>query len=71
MKRDLIYRFDMAYATTSSKALLVLFSLFQMVFALSPLLLLGYILFTAFESEEVENKKRNKKTDFDMAGHAE
>jgi len=42
-----------------------------MTIALSPLLLLGYILFTAFESEEVEDKKRNKKTDFDMAGHAE
>eukprot|EP00537_Pseudo-nitzschia_pungens_P003135 CAMPEP_0172356114 /NCGR_PEP_ID=MMETSP1060-20121228/446_1 /TAXON_ID=37318 /ORGANISM="Pseudo-nitzschia pungens, Strain cf. cingulata" /LENGTH=54 /DNA_ID=CAMNT_0013076039 /DNA_START=115 /DNA_END=280 /DNA_ORIENTATION=+ len=43
----------------------------KMTFALSPLLLLGYILFTAFESEEVEAKKRNKKTDFNMAGHSE
>lgn len=43
----------------------------KMTFALSPLLLLGYILFSAFESEELENKKRNKKSDFSMAGHAE
>eukprot|EP00534_Pseudo-nitzschia_fraudulenta_P002941 CAMPEP_0201118724 /NCGR_PEP_ID=MMETSP0850-20130426/2914_1 /ASSEMBLY_ACC=CAM_ASM_000622 /TAXON_ID=183588 /ORGANISM="Pseudo-nitzschia fraudulenta, Strain WWA7" /LENGTH=42 /DNA_ID= /DNA_START= /DNA_END= /DNA_ORIENTATION= len=42
-----------------------------MVFALSPLLVLAYILMTAFESDEAELKKRNKKTDFDMQGHAE
>ena len=43
----------------------------QIFFALSPLLVLGYILFSAFESEEAENKKRNKKTDFNLEGHAE
>jgi len=43
----------------------------KMVFALSPLLVLAYILMTAFESDEAELKKRNKKTDFDMQGHAE
>jgi len=42
-----------------------------MVFAVSPLLLLGYILLTAFETEEQEVNKRNKKSDFDMDGHAE
>jgi hypothetical protein len=42
-----------------------------MVFALSPLLLLGYILMTAFEDDDAELKKRNKKSDFDMDGHAE
>jgi len=42
-----------------------------MLFAISPLLALGYILATAFESEEVENKKRNKKSDFELEGHDE
>ena len=42
-----------------------------MIFALSPLLLLGYVLMTAFEDEDQELEKRNKKTDFDMDGHAE
>jgi hypothetical protein len=42
-----------------------------MIFAISPLLLLGYILMTAFETDEQELKKRSKKSDFDMDGHAE
>jgi len=43
----------------------------KMIFAISPLLLLGYILMTAFETEEQEVNKRNKKSDFAMDGHAE
>eukprot|EP00535_Pseudo-nitzschia_heimii_P003137 CAMPEP_0197173298 /NCGR_PEP_ID=MMETSP1423-20130617/290_1 /TAXON_ID=476441 /ORGANISM="Pseudo-nitzschia heimii, Strain UNC1101" /LENGTH=62 /DNA_ID=CAMNT_0042622093 /DNA_START=106 /DNA_END=294 /DNA_ORIENTATION=- len=43
----------------------------KFVFAMSPLLVLGYVLMTAFESEEDELTKRNKKTDFNMEGHAE
>lgn len=43
----------------------------QMIFALSPLLVLGYILATAFESDEQESRKRNKKSDFNMEGHSE
>ena len=39
--------------------------------AVSPLLALGYVLLQAFESEEVENVKRNKKSDFNLEGHAE
>jgi hypothetical protein len=40
-------------------------------FAVSPLIVLGYILFSAFEPEEVEVKKRTKKSDFNLEGHAE
>ena len=43
----------------------------QLLFALSPLLALGYVLFSAFETEEQENRKRNKKSDFNLEGHAE
>jgi hypothetical protein len=43
----------------------------QLVFAISPLLVLAYILISAFESEEQEEKKRKKKTDFNLEGHAE
>ena len=42
-----------------------------MIFAISPLLALGYVLISAFESEEAENKKRNKKSDFNLEGHGE
>jgi hypothetical protein len=51
------------------------FSLFafrtQLVFAVSPLLALGYVLICAFEPEELEDKKRKKKTDFNLEGHGE
>eukprot|EP00521_Asterionellopsis_glacialis_P000906 CAMPEP_0195262344 /NCGR_PEP_ID=MMETSP0706-20130129/9702_1 /TAXON_ID=33640 /ORGANISM="Asterionellopsis glacialis, Strain CCMP134" /LENGTH=61 /DNA_ID=CAMNT_0040316413 /DNA_START=107 /DNA_END=292 /DNA_ORIENTATION=- len=43
----------------------------KIIFAISPLLALGYILMSAFESEENETKKRNKKTDFELEGHGE
>jgi hypothetical protein len=43
----------------------------QILFAVSPLLALGYVLFSAFESEEEEKSKRSKKADFNMEGHAE
>ena len=43
----------------------------QLVFAISPLLVLGYVLLSAFESEEAENRKRNKKSDFNLEGHGE
>jgi hypothetical protein len=43
----------------------------QLLFAVSPLIVLGYILLSAFEPEEVEKKKRNKKADFNLEGHAE
>lgn len=43
----------------------------QLLFAISPLLVLGYVLISAFEPEEVENKKRNKKSDFNLEGHGE
>jgi hypothetical protein len=41
-----------------------------MLVALSPLIALGCILYTAFESPEEEMKKRKKKG-FDMDGHSE
>ncbi len=43
----------------------------QMVFALSPLLGLAYVLATAFESDDAEYRKRHKKSDFNMEGHSE
>lgn len=43
----------------------------QLIVAMSPLLALAYVLISAFESEEEEAKKRNKKSDFEMEGHAE
>lgn len=43
----------------------------KILFAMSPLLALAYVLMTGFEDKEVEGKKRSKKTDFQMDGHAE
>lgn len=43
----------------------------QLFFAISPLLALGYVLVSAFEPEELEDKKRKKKTDFNLEGHGE
>ena len=44
---------------------------FQLIFAISPLLALGYVLMGAFESDDAEKRKRNKKSDFNLEGHAE
>jgi hypothetical protein len=38
---------------------------------MSPLLALAYVLYSAFESEEDEKTKRQKKADFNLDGHAE
>jgi len=38
---------------------------------MSPLLALAYVLYSAFESEEDERTKRQKKSDFSLEGHAE
>ena len=54
-----------------SSSVIFISAYIQMIFAISPLLLLGYILMTAFETDEQELKKRSKKSDFDMDGHAE
>eukprot|EP00569_Conticribra_weissflogii_P004704 CAMPEP_0171340882 /NCGR_PEP_ID=MMETSP0878-20121228/8846_1 /TAXON_ID=67004 /ORGANISM="Thalassiosira weissflogii, Strain CCMP1336" /LENGTH=61 /DNA_ID=CAMNT_0011843005 /DNA_START=148 /DNA_END=333 /DNA_ORIENTATION=+ len=43
----------------------------KLIFAMSPLLALFYIIYTGFEPEEVEKKKRLKKGDFELDGHAE
>ena len=43
----------------------------QLLFAISPLLALGYVLMMAFEDPEAENIKRRKKTDFQLEGHSE
>ena len=43
----------------------------QLLFAVSPLIVLGYILLSAFEPEELEKKKRSTKVDFNPEGHAE
>lgn len=38
---------------------------------MSPLLALFYIIYTGFEPEEVEKKKRAQRGDFQLDGHAE
>eukprot|EP00980_Cylindrotheca_fusiformis_P011884 scaffold2830_cov131-Cylindrotheca_fusiformis.AAC.5 len=43
----------------------------KLLFAVSPLLALGYVLISAFEPEELEDKKRKKKADFNLEGHGE
>lgn len=43
----------------------------QILFAFSPLLALGAVLMSAFETEDLEDSKRKKKGDFEMDGHGE
>eukprot|EP00567_Pseudictyota_dubia_P013518 CAMPEP_0197446548 /NCGR_PEP_ID=MMETSP1175-20131217/11479_1 /TAXON_ID=1003142 /ORGANISM="Triceratium dubium, Strain CCMP147" /LENGTH=62 /DNA_ID=CAMNT_0042977691 /DNA_START=115 /DNA_END=303 /DNA_ORIENTATION=- len=43
----------------------------KLLFALSPLLVLLYVLVSGFETEEMESAKRKKKGDFELEGHAE
>lgn len=44
---------------------------YQIIFAVSPLLVLGYILYTGFDDVDEEKKKRSTKTDFTLEGHDE
>jgi hypothetical protein len=43
----------------------------QIIFAVSPLLALGYVLMGAFEDGDAEQVKRKKKSDFNLEGHSE
>jgi hypothetical protein len=43
----------------------------QLLFAMSPLIALFYVIYTGFEPEEVERQKRAKKGDFQLDGHGE
>jgi hypothetical protein len=43
----------------------------QIIFAVSPLLALGYVLMGAFEEGDAEQTKRKKKSDFNLEGHSE
>ena len=43
----------------------------QLLFAMSPLIALFYVIYTGFEPEEVEQKKRAQKGDFQLDGHSE
>eukprot|EP00549_Striatella_unipunctata_P017680 CAMPEP_0118677724 /NCGR_PEP_ID=MMETSP0800-20121206/2794_1 /TAXON_ID=210618 ORGANISM="Striatella unipunctata, Strain CCMP2910" /NCGR_SAMPLE_ID=MMETSP0800 /ASSEMBLY_ACC=CAM_ASM_000638 /LENGTH=55 /DNA_ID=CAMNT_0006573445 /DNA_START=44 /DNA_END=211 /DNA_ORIENTATION=- len=43
----------------------------KLLLAFSPLLALAYVLLSGFETDEQENMKRKKKTDFELDGHAE
>jgi hypothetical protein len=43
----------------------------QILFAMSPLLVLGYVLVTGFDDKDEEEAKRKKKTDFQLEGHDE
>jgi hypothetical protein len=48
-----------------------LYKITQLLFAFSPLIALGYVLMSAFESKAEEDLKRKKKGDFEMEGHGE
>jgi hypothetical protein len=43
----------------------------KILFAVSPLLALAYVLMTGFDEEGAEKAKRSKKGDFTLAGHEE
>jgi hypothetical protein len=43
----------------------------QLLIAMSPLIALFYIIYTGFEPEEVEKKKREQVGDFQLDGHAD
>eukprot|EP00552_Chaetoceros_brevis_P003187 CAMPEP_0197737536 /NCGR_PEP_ID=MMETSP1435-20131217/9566_1 /TAXON_ID=426625 /ORGANISM="Chaetoceros brevis, Strain CCMP164" /LENGTH=61 /DNA_ID=CAMNT_0043326087 /DNA_START=40 /DNA_END=225 /DNA_ORIENTATION=+ len=43
----------------------------KILFAVSPLLVLGYVLLTGFDDKDEETAKRSKKTDFQLEGHDE
>eukprot|EP00804_Cyclotella_cryptica_P016308 CCRYP_005760-RA/>CCRYP_005760-RA protein AED:0.20 eAED:0.20 QI:215/1/1/1/1/1/2/225/62 len=43
----------------------------KLLFAMSPLIALFYVIYTGFEPEEVEREKRAKKGDFQLDGHGE
>jgi len=43
----------------------------KFIFAISPLLVLFYIVYQGFDDEDAEKEKRNKKADFTLDGHAE
>jgi hypothetical protein len=58
-----------AFAFSSSIAHYSL--IMQILFAFSPLLALGAVLMSAFETEDQEDSKRKKKGDFEMDGHGE
>lgn len=38
---------------------------------MSPLIALGVIVYQGYEGDESETKKRNTKSDFELAGHGE
>jgi len=43
----------------------------KVIFAVSPLLVLFYVVYSGFDSKEEEDRRRNKKEDFRLDGHAE
>eukprot|EP00525_Craspedostauros_australis_P001704 CAMPEP_0198113496 /NCGR_PEP_ID=MMETSP1442-20131203/5154_1 /TAXON_ID= /ORGANISM="Craspedostauros australis, Strain CCMP3328" /LENGTH=60 /DNA_ID=CAMNT_0043770609 /DNA_START=91 /DNA_END=273 /DNA_ORIENTATION=+ len=43
----------------------------KILFAISPLLVLAYVLLSAFESDEDEAARRKKHSDFKLEGHGE
>lgn len=43
----------------------------KVLFAMSPLIALAFIIYSGFENEEEEKRKLSKKTDFQLEGHAE
>eukprot|EP00814_Leptocylindrus_danicus_P012701 CAMPEP_0116025870 /NCGR_PEP_ID=MMETSP0321-20121206/13400_1 /TAXON_ID=163516 /ORGANISM="Leptocylindrus danicus var. danicus, Strain B650" /LENGTH=61 /DNA_ID=CAMNT_0003498335 /DNA_START=68 /DNA_END=253 /DNA_ORIENTATION=+ len=43
----------------------------KVLFACSPLIALFYVIYSGFETPEEEAKKKKKRLDFELSGHAE
>jgi hypothetical protein len=64
-------RYFHLYAIPSHTLDETLGSILQILFAMSPLLALAYVLFSAFEDPKSEALKRRKKGDFELEGHGD
>lgn len=43
----------------------------KVLFAISPLIALFYVIWSGFDTPEEEAKKKTKRLDFELSGHAE
>lgn len=58
-------------ASDETNGVQLLIDSLKVLFAMSPLIILGYVIYSGFESPEEEAMKLKKKTDFQLEGHAE
>jgi len=54
----------MSSSIDPSEALTYAINALKVIFAMSPLIAVGYVLYNAFEDDEDEDIRRNKKEDF-------